>query len=223
MRQEKRRDGHAIPVMSRRQEIKRKEELQARFQLAISNNNQKALNWLKPLKGEDLTTTKDDEDSFLNLQIIPQGSSLDSKQSEGGQKIGDFLASKDISKSKQLQQQQSTMTRKQTNSKPMLALMNKMRDTSRKNVSRNYRDSQNNPSLHKAQRGDKPVTGNNSKHKSETHNQESDDDDEEEEDDSRDIRSRTAKKGSTLLLEQKLNKGGAGGGGVGKKKGKRPF
>ena len=57
--------------MSRRQEIKQKEELQARFQLAIANNNKKVLNWLKPHKSSTdeintttTSTTNEQDDSF---------------------------------------------------------------------------------------------------------------------------------------------------------------
>ena len=52
----------------------------------MSANNQKALNWLKPLKSTASTTSTSSEtpnannptsdDSFMDLQIIPQGASL---------------------------------------------------------------------------------------------------------------------------------------------------
>lgn len=196
--------------MSRRQEIKRKEELQARFQLAISNNNQKALSWLKPHKDSSSTKLENvedgTEDSFLNLQIVPQGLSLSCKKNENNQKIGEFLSSKDISKSKhQLnQQQQQQGIRNKTNSKPMLALMNKLRDNNRKNIQQNHKSAQLLSNKKKFEvRKQKPS------------NLSEDEDDEDE--DELDIRSRSAKKGSSLLLEQKLNKGN------GKKKGIRPF
>lgn len=196
--------------MSRRQEIKQKEELQARFQLAIANNNKKVLNWLKPHKSSTdeintttTSTTNEQDDSFLNLQIIPLGSSLNMKTTENIQKIGEFLTSKDISKSKQLAQQDNL--KKHGGSKPMLALMNRMRDSNRKNIQKtaNKKNIRQNKKL---ETNKQPTEVN-------------DDDEEEDEDerDSRDIRSRTAKKGSSLLLEQKLNNN------KGKKKGIRPF
>lgn len=143
--------SHPYLIMSRRAEIKQKQELQARFQLAMSANNQKALNWLKPLKSTASTTSTSSEtpnannptsdDSFMDLQIIPQGASL--SKLDNLQKIGDFINSKDITKMKQSTTTTTTTTasnltsNRVTKSKPMLALMNKMRDSNRKNVRQN--------------------------------------------------------------------------------------
>ncbi|EMG47932.1 hypothetical protein G210_1595 [Candida maltosa Xu316] len=155
--------------MSRRAEIKRKEEIQAKFQLSLSNINQQSLNWLLPAKKEGATEVKNDDDSFMNLQIIPQGSSLCSKGDF--QKIGDFLNSKDISKSKKQLQSKPV-------NKPMMALMNKMRDSNRKNIQKNHK-------INKPNRVERKVVPQNN----------DDDDDSDEEVDSR---SRNAKKGAGL-------------------------
>lgn len=225
--------SHPYLIMSRRSEIKQKQELQARFQLAMSANNQKALNWLKPLKSTASTTSTSSEtpnannptsdDSFMDLQIIPQGASL--SKLDNLQKIGDFINSKDITKMKQ-----STTTtasnltsNRVTKSKPMLALMNKMRDSNRKNVRQNQHHHQQQQQSTSSINGksNKPMIPNKSQSivKNYNNEEEDDDDDEEDDEDSRAIRSRTVKKGSSLLLENKLNNKNSGT----KKKNVRPF
>lgn len=226
--------SHPYLIMSRRSEIKQKQELQARFQLAMSANNQKALNWLKPLKSTASTTSTSSEtlnannptsdDSFMDLQIIPQGASL--SKLDNLQKIGDFINSKDITKMKQ-----STTTttasnltsNRVTKSKPMLALMNKMRDSNRKNVRQNQHHHQQQQQSTSSINGksNKPMIPNKSQSivKNYNNEEEEDDDDEEDDEDSRAIRSRTVKKGSSLLLENKLNNKNSGT----KKKNVRPF
>lgn len=227
--------SHPYLIMSRRSEIKQKQELQARFQLAMSANNQKALNWLKPLKSTASTTSTSSEtlnannptsdDSFMDLQIIPQGASL--SKLDNLQKIGDFINSKDITKMKQ-----STTTttasnltsNRVTKSKPMLALMNKMRDSNRKNVRQNQHHQQQQQQQSTSSingKSNKPMIPNKSQSivKNYNNEEEEDDDDEEDDEDSRAIRSRTVKKGSSLLLENKLNNKNSGT----KKKNVRPF
>lgn len=202
--------------MSRRSEIKQKQELQARFQLAISANHQKALNWLPPLKpaAAAITTTtassnsnvinsSTSDDSFMDLQIIPQGSSL--SKLDNLQKIGDFLNSKDITKMKQ---STTTTTNRAPKSKPMLALMNKMRDNNRKNIRQTHHNHQQSTSNINKNKN-KPVIPNKSKPSLQNYNANEKDQDEDEDDDdedSRAMRSRTVKKGSSLLLENKLNR-----------------
>ena len=220
--------SHPYLIMSRRSEIKQKQELQARFQLAMSANNQKALNWLKPLKSTASTTSTSSEtpnannptsdDSFMDLQIIPQGASL--SKLDNLQKIGDFINSKDITKMKQ-----STTTtasnltsNRVTKSKPMLALMNKMRDSNRKNVRQNQHHHQQQQQQQSTSsingKSNKPMIPNKSQSIVKNYNNEEEDDE-----DSRAIRSRTVKKGSSLLLENKLNNKNSGT----KKKNVRPF
>ena len=220
--------SHPYLIMSRRSEIKQKQELQARFQLAMSANNQKALNWLKPLKSTASTTSTSSEtlnannptsdDSFMDLQIIPQGASL--SKLDNLQKIGDFINSKDITKMKQ-----STTTttasnltsNRVTKSKPMLALMNKMRDSNRKNVRQNQHHQQQQQQQSTSSingKSNKPMIPNKSQSIVKNYNNEEEDDE-----DSRAIRSRTVKKGSSLLLENKLNNKNSGT----KKKNVRPF
>lgn len=219
--------SHPYLIMSRRSEIKQKQELQARFQLAMSANNQKALNWLKPLKSTASTTSTSSEtlnannptsdDSFMDLQIIPQGASL--SKLDNLQKIEDFINSKDITKMKQ-----STTTttasnltsNRVTKSKPMLALMNKMRDSNRKNVRQNQHHHQQQQQSTSSINGksNKPMIPNKSQSIVKNYNNEEEDDE-----DSRAIRSRTVKKGSSLLLENKLNNKNSGT----KKKNVRPF
>ncbi|CAX41823.1 conserved hypothetical protein [Candida dubliniensis CD36] len=210
--------------MSRRTEIKQKQELQARFQLAISANHQKALNWLPPLKSaaaaattttsassnsNDINSSTSD-DSFMDLQIIPQGSSL--SKLDNLQKIGDFINSKDITKMKQ--STTTITTNRAPKSKPMLALMNKMRDNNRKNIRQthhhhHHNHQQSTSNINKNKNKNKPVIPNKSKPSLQNYNANEKDQDEDEDDDdedSRAMRSRTVKKGSSLLLENKLNR-----------------
>lgn len=227
--------SHPYLIMSRRSEIKQKQELQARFQLAMSVNNQKALNWLKPLKSTASTTSTSSEtpnannptsdDSFMDLQIIPQGASL--SKLDNLQKIGDFINSKDITKMKQSTTTTTTASNltsnRVTKSKPMLALMNKMRDSYRKNVRQNQHHHQQQQQQSTSSingKSNKPMIPNKSQSIVKNYNnEEEDDDDEEDDEDSRAIRSRTVKKGSSLLLENKLNNKNSGT----KKKNVRPF
>lgn len=96
---------------NRREEIKKKEALQAKFQLSMAQNNARAMSWLtpsssatsassstKPISGNTANTSKvpgsnqnidDSNDEFMNLRVIPPGSGLGSTKST--QRIGDFF------------------------------------------------------------------------------------------------------------------------------------
>lgn len=124
----------AMSKVNRRKEIKEKEELQARFQLLVAQNNKKVLNWLKPVKNDDISASLAlVNGSFLQLPIIANGeslSSLDTKSTDEVQRVGDFISSNDTSKFKQIKQESTDRTR----SKPMTALMNRIRDGGREKV-----------------------------------------------------------------------------------------
>ncbi|KAK6199291.1 uncharacterized protein RJT21DRAFT_121603 [Scheffersomyces amazonensis] len=131
--------------MSRRQEIKQKEELQARFQYSVAQNNAKVLSWLKPSEQKGQTKTQTDNkpdnnsDSFFNLPIIPSGQSLASVESmtSGLTKIGEFIQSTD-QQMKSVKQSSgpghANNVARRNVSKPMLALMNKSRNVTRDRV-----------------------------------------------------------------------------------------
>lgn len=139
---------------SRREEIKKKQELQARFQFSMAQNNARALNWLKPATSNhnqasssettqdgrsDSTKQNDDdnENDFMKLRVIPQGSGLSSKTT---QTVGDFLNSKDITQQKTNDGSNVTDSNKQVGrgngrgSVAMNALLNKMRNETRKEL-----------------------------------------------------------------------------------------
>lgn len=67
-------------AMSRREELKQKQALQARFQHAIGQNNQRALSWLSTGAGD--TTSPESEllalanSDFFNMPILSQGATL---------------------------------------------------------------------------------------------------------------------------------------------------
>ncbi|KAI5949048.1 hypothetical protein KGF57_004878 [Candida theae] len=147
---------------SRREEIKKKQELQARFQFSISQNNARAMNWLKPStsNGNDASTTKESthtgalttspetdsvtasstQDDFMKLRVIPQGSGLSSKTT---QTVGDFLNSKDISQQKSNSDgATSNGSTKSKGSVAMNALLNKMRNETRQQLNQSRHTTQ---------------------------------------------------------------------------------
>lgn len=134
---------------NRREEIKQKQELQARFQFSISQNNALALHWLKPASTNqnetptsplqstqetDSTNSTRPDDDFMKLRVIPQGSGLSSKTT---QTVGDFLNSKDIITHQKNKDNGTTSRRGNGNGKgsvAMNALLNKMRNETRKEL-----------------------------------------------------------------------------------------
>lgn len=144
--------------INRRKEIKQKEELQAKFQLAISQTNVKVTNWLNPLKSSNQNNDKNEasEDfsransTFFDLPIIPSGSGLYSLDAKNGKeeynKISDFLNSGEagLRKLKNNSDQNETIVngRPQGNSKAMNALINKMRNDSRDKIRQNITEKQ---------------------------------------------------------------------------------
>lgn len=171
--------------INRRQEIKKKEELQARFQVSISQTNSKILNWLQPNNNEIVHDDKE-KNSFLNLPIIPQGSGL-SNIEKSNRNIGDFI-NFDETKFKQLQDRNnSNDSLRKTNSKPMMALMNKMRNTDRDKAKKKAF----NQNMHTS----KPNV------KIQDPNIDNSDSDEE-----MIAKNRSVKKGSNLLFESKIKK-----------------
>lgn len=167
--------------VNRRQEIKKKEELQARFQLAVSQTNKKILNWLQP--NDTISENHDEKQSFLSLPIIPQGSGLSNIEKQNNC-IGDFINS-DENKLKQFQSNDVNKNLRKPTSKPMMALMNKMRNSNRDKIKKNHVNHQ--------------------KHKPKPQNLPIDNSDSEEEMISK---SRTVKKSSNLLFEPKGKKKG---------------
>mmetsp|Transcript_4095 Transcript_4095/g.4012 ORF Transcript_4095/g.4012 Transcript_4095/m.4012 type:complete len:178 (+) Transcript_4095:124-657(+) len=171
--------------VNRRQEIKKKEELQAKFQLAISHTNNKILNWLEPNNNE-IAHNDEEKNSFLNLPIIPQGSGL-SNIEKSNKSIGDFINS-DETKFKRLQDgNNSNSSLRKNNSKPMMALMNRMRNTNRdKTKKKGFNQNMNSP-----------------KQRANIQNPSIDNSDSDEE---LIAKSRSVKKGSNLLFESKIKK-----------------
>lgn len=115
--------------INRRNEIKEKEALQLRFQLALSQNTKSVLNWLpKQNVPADANPKLDDQASFLNLPIISNGASLANLEKGDLSTVGEFLNGDTV---------KSTGENKrdaQTGSKAMTALMNKMRTENRKAI-----------------------------------------------------------------------------------------
>lgn len=134
---------------NRRKEIKEKEELQAKFQLAMSQTNTRVLSWLQPLQKAAGETPREGQKAFLDLPIIANGSGLCSLTEGAGvqQLVGDFLATGTASKK---DFPNEAPVRKEAGSKAMHALMNKMRNSSKQKIRQNMLDRENGrrPSSH---------------------------------------------------------------------------
>ncbi|RLV93506.1 Nucleolar protein 19 [Spathaspora sp. JA1] len=166
---------------NRRKEIQEKQSLQAQFQLALSQNEKRALSWLQPCQQpqeQNTVANTNDDDSFMNLPVIPQGAGLTSGNSKNT--IGEFLSSDDLKKNKP--QPGNEFRKTAVQSKPMIALMNKMRNTSREKVRK------------KVERV---------KQQTRENNQDNDDSEDEE---VSELRARSVKKTTTGLLHNKIKK-----------------
>lgn len=113
--------------MSRVPEIKRKEALQAKFQLAMGQANSQAASWLGSLRSDvNITPIVSSNDEFMALPILSEGSGL----SIGGQAtIGEFVASGIKNKNKNGVNTSNGAVSK--DSKALNALRNKMRNANR--------------------------------------------------------------------------------------------
>ncbi|RLV85489.1 hypothetical protein JA9_002081 [Meyerozyma sp. JA9] len=108
--------------MSRRNEIKQKQAIQAQIQLAFSNSEKKAASWLAPS-----TETTESNSTYLDLPIVPPGAGLSSLEESPGN-IRDFIES-DSTKPTKLR---PSKPHQQT--KAMSALTNKMRSEKRDKI-----------------------------------------------------------------------------------------
>ena len=131
-------------TMSHVKEIKEKQALQAKFQLAINSTTNHVSSWLKPLK----TTNQDSSSSsstvsnndFFDLPIISGGSGLalssDAHNKEDINTIGDYVKSgKSLSSLNKKKTQQRSIHQihkvHKDDSKALGALRNKMKNSSR--------------------------------------------------------------------------------------------
>lgn len=182
---------------NRREDIKEKEALQARLKVAFSLTNDKVTSWLNKNKGDDEQVShnhKGTNNDYLDLPIIKNGQGLefDNKNLT----IGDFMNS-DIRQMNKLdknpQRRGADNKIVKGDSKPMSALMNKirkdLRDKAKKRIS-NSKERHMGPT--------NPV-----EKKSINVNVETNESDESD-DEALLNKSRTAKKGSNLLFESKL-------------------
>ncbi|KAI5958523.1 uncharacterized protein KGF55_005783 [Candida pseudojiufengensis] len=193
---------------NRREEIKRKQELQAKFQFSIAQNNNLALNWLKPKKqveSEAEQPTDDTQNEFLKLKVIPSGKSLASAGNKV-QTVGDFLNSRDINNLKDTSNNQNNETDKNNakngGSIAMNALLNKMRNENRSKLNNNHKpDNYNNSTSAKKKKSTKSSSAS-----SQAHQIDSDSDSDSD---------REARKSRSVKTNLKVNKVG--------KKGARPF
>ena len=119
----------------------------------MSANNQKALNWLKPLKSTASTTSTSSETPMriipllmIHLWIYKLFLKVQVYRNWTIYKNWGFYKFKRYNKMKQSTTTTTTASNltsnRVTKSKPMLALMNKMRDSNRKNVRQNQHHQQ---------------------------------------------------------------------------------
>lgn len=133
--------------VSKRQEIKEKEALQARFQLALKQQSAKVLSWLPTETQTNKTDASEKSESrlaeraeFLNLPIILQGSGLFELENEensgknGASTIGSFISSEETKKIAPPERKGAPA------SKAMSSLMNKMRGDTRRQIHERERE-----------------------------------------------------------------------------------
>ncbi|EDK38930.2 predicted protein [Meyerozyma guilliermondii ATCC 6260] len=108
--------------MSRRNEIKQKQAIQAQIQLAFSNSEKKAASWLAPS-----TKNTESNSSYLDLPIVPPGAGLSSLEDSPGN-IRDFIESDTTKPDKWRPSKPHQQT------KAMAALTNKMRSEKRDKI-----------------------------------------------------------------------------------------
>lgn len=182
---------------NRREDIKEKEALQARLKVAFSLTNDKVTSWLNKNKGDEQVSHEATNNDYLNLPIIKNGQGLefDNKHLT----IGDFMNS-DIRQMNKLdknpQRRGADNKIVKSDSKPMSALMNKIRKDLRDKVKKrigNPKERHMGPTNPAEKKSIDVNVGTN----------ESDESDESD-DEALLNKSRTAKKGSNLLFESKL-------------------
>lgn len=114
--------------VNRRKEIKEKEALQLKFQLALSQNSKTVLSWLPALQNRPNDPLAADHLVFLDLPIVASGTGLsDLETAEQSKTVGDFLQSEGTPKNVKPENTRDI----RNGSKAMAALMNRMRSNSR--------------------------------------------------------------------------------------------
>lgn len=184
-----------------RKEIQKKEEFQAKFQLAMLSTNSLVSKWLNPINLHT-NTSKDKQSeeavaSFHNLPIIANGSGLYSLETKSEEKkVSDFLNSNEegLRKLKNSERPTDNFDRRNGNLKAMNALMNKMRNSSREKARQNARN-QKSPARPQIIQQPKATTKAASR-----------DSDSESDDEMSKIKSRSVKKGANLLFDSKITK-----------------
>ncbi|CUM62790.1 uncharacterized protein PRCAT00000348001 [Priceomyces carsonii] len=174
----------------RRKDIKRKEDLQARFKFALSQNNSKVSNWLKAPTDQDLNENRDK--SFLDLPVIQNGGGLSSSSYESGRRVKDFISA-DNSMIQKSQKHDKLAPKQQGSSRALDSLMNRMRSENRSKVKK-ATTSNDQKSISTSANSN----NSNQSNKKDVHEEDSDDDDA--------LRHRTVRKGSNLLFESKMKK-----------------
>lgn len=110
--------------MSKREEIDKKKQLQARLQVSFSMVDSKIASWM----GEDVKEDKFTKSSFDQLPIIEPGKGLNLADDEQSTKVADFVRPRKGST--------KVIKRRREESASMRALRNKMRDTKRQKLQR---------------------------------------------------------------------------------------
>lgn len=114
--------------VNRRKEIKEKEALQLKFQLALSQNTKNVLRWLPAIQNQPDDSLAADHQVFLDLPIVASGTGLsDLEKTDHSNTVGDFLKSEGPPKNVKPENPKDI----RNGSKAMAALMNRMRTSSR--------------------------------------------------------------------------------------------
>ncbi|CCH44790.1 hypothetical protein BN7_4358 [Wickerhamomyces ciferrii] len=131
--------------MSHAKEIKQKQELQARFQLAVSSTQNHVANWLNTSNSTISSSSSSSNNDFFNLPIISGGSGLSlssltsDKSSDDINTIGEYIKTgksvSSLNKKKQLNSKSKLLNMNKVNiqndSKALNALRNKMKNSNR--------------------------------------------------------------------------------------------
>ena len=129
--------------INRRQEIKNKEAFQAKFQLGLANQSVRVLSWLPQPQNNSTPPKNADKAEFLDLPILPGGSSLEGLEQEGSNGafalIGSFISASETAAPTPLPSRVSGHGSR-SESKAMVSLMNRMRSDTRRQIHERERE-----------------------------------------------------------------------------------
>lgn len=113
-------------MTSKREELKRKKQLQASFQLSFSRLNGKVESWVTGTPS-DSTKLAEERTKFETMPIIAQGKGLSMETTDRSTTVSDFIHGKSAGRAKI-----GNVKRRKVESRSMRSLRNKIRDSQRR-------------------------------------------------------------------------------------------